>query len=236
MAKGEKDYWQQWQKLLDAAAGIQKLLPGAILIGGSAASIHVKHRFSFDADHILSDLRENYEEVLNFLEGRDDWETARIHPPKLILGNFRGVETGIRQLMRRRPLETQTVEVAKGRFVTVPTLPEMLRTKAWMIISRNATRDFIDFAALGDHLGIETAVTVLEDLDDYYLDLVRGDKASPVVQLIRQLAEPSPGDLDEIDLSRYKGIRPPFDSWDYLIGICARISVGLGNRLADGSA
>jgi hypothetical protein len=235
MAKDEKDYWKQWQKLLEAAAGIQGLLPGAVLIGGSAASIHVKHRFSFDADHILSDLRENYKNVLDFLEGRDDWETARIHPPKLILGNFRGVETGIRQLMRRRPLETEQVEVAKGIFVTLPTVPEMLRTKAWMVISRNTTRDFIDFAALANHLGVEAAVTTLEDLDDYYSDLVRGDKASPVVQLIRQLAEPSPSDLDEIDISRYKGIRPPFDSWEYIVGICTKISVELGNRLADGS-
>lgn len=235
MAEGEKGYWRQWQKLLDAAAGIQGLLPGAVLIGGSAASIHVKHRFSFDADHILSDLKENYEKVLDFLEGRDDWETARIHPPKLILGNFRGVETGIRQLMRRRPLETQQIEVAKGKFLTLPTVPEMLRTKAWMIISRNTARDFIDFAALADHLGIETAATVLEDLNDYYSDLIRGNKASPVVQLIRQLAEASPSDLDEIDLSRYKGIRPPFDSWNYIAGICARLSVALGNRLADRS-
>ncbi len=73
----DKDgYWDQWEKLLEVAAAIQGLLPGAVLIGGSAASIHVKHRFSFDAGHILSDLEKNYEKVLDFLEAWDDWETV----------------------------------------------------------------------------------------------------------------------------------------------------------------
>ncbi len=228
-----KRYWKQWEKLLDAAAELQGLLPGAVLIGGSAASIHIKHRFSFDADHVLSDLEENFEEVLDFLEGRNDWETARIRPPKMILGDFRGVETGIRQLMRHRPLETEQVDIGGGKSVTLPTMAEMLRTKAWMIISRNAARDFVDVAALANHLGATTAVRILIDLDDYYSDLIRGEKASPVVQLIRQLAQPSPGDLDEIDLTQYKGIRAPFDSWDHIVSTCERVSVALGNRLAD---
>ncbi len=207
MLQDKGDYRHQWQKLLEAAADIQGLLPGAVLVGGSAASIHLEHRFSFAADHILLNLKENYEEVLDFLEGRDDWETARIHPPKLILGNFRSVETGIRQLMRRRPLETMEIQTGTGKSITVPTVAEMLRTKAWMIVSRNATRDFMDFAALAGHLGVEQAVTVLEDLDACY--------------------------LDRIDVSRYKGIRPPFDSWEHIVAICTRISVELGNRIAD---
>ena len=202
----------------------------SVMIGGSAAAVHLKHRFSFDADHILSDLQENYEEVLDFLEGRDDWETARIHPPKLILGNFQGVETGVRQLRRNRPLETQQIHIT-GKSLTTPTLPEMIRTKGWMIVSRNATRDYIDFAALAKHMGIEDTVEVLIDFDDFYSDLIRGRQASPVVQLIRQLAEPKPGDLEQIDLSQYKGIQPPFDSWDYIVKICEEISVELGGRL-----
>lgn len=232
MKQDDDLYWSRWEKLLEAAAEIQGLVPGAVLIGGSAAAIHLKHRFSFDADHVLADLKERYEQVLDFLEGRDDWETARIHPPKLILGNFQGVETGIRQLMRRRPLETEQIVIAGKRSITVPTLAEMLRTKAWMIVSRNTTRDFIDFAALAERLGAESSVRILIDFDDYYSDLIRGERASPILQLVRQLAEPAPGDLDRIDLSRYKGIRAPFDSWDNVVGICERMSVGLGDKLA----
>ena len=230
MGKNDDIYWQQWQKLLEAAANFQELLTGSVMIGDSAAAVHLKHRYSFDADHILFDLRENYEEVLDFLEGRDDWETARIHPPKLILGNFQGVETGVRQLRRNRPLETEQIYIT-GKSLTIPTLPEMIRTKGWMIVSRNATRDFIDFTALAKHMGIEDTVEVLIDFDDFYSDLIRGSQASPIVQLIRQLAEPKPGDLEQIDLSQYKGIQPPFDSWDYIVKICEEISVELADRL-----
>ena len=230
MGKSDDIYWQRWQKLLEAAANFQELLIGSVMIGGSAAAVHLKPRYSFDADHILSDLKENYEEVLDFLEGRDDWETARIHPPKLILGNFQGVETGIRQLRRNRPLETEQIHIT-GKSLTTPTVPEMIRTKGWMIISRNATRDYIDFAALAEHMGIEDTAEVLNDFDDFYSDLIRGNQASPIVQLIRQLAEPKPGDLEQIDLSQYKGIQPPFDSWDYIVKICEEISVELGDRL-----
>jgi hypothetical protein len=230
MAESDENYWQRWQKLLEAASNFQELLKGSVMIGGSAAAVHLKHRYSFDADHVLSDLKENYENVLDFLEGRDDWETARIHPPKLILGNFQGVETGVRQLMRNRPLETEEVHIS-GKSLTIPTLSEMIRTKGWMIVSRNATRDYIDFSALTKHKGVHETSDVLQDFDDFYSDLIRGDKASPIVQLTRQLAEPKPGDLESIDLSKYKGIRPPFDSWGYVVNICEQISVELGDRL-----
>jgi len=230
MAKNDAIYWQRWQKLLEAAANFQGLLPGSVMIGGSAAAIHLKHRYSFDADHILSNLKENYAEVLDFLEGRDDWETARINPPKLILGNFQGVETGLRQLRRNCPLETEIINIG-DKSITTPTLSEMVRTKGWMIVSRNATRDYIDFAALAKHVGIENAVDILKNFNSYYSDLIRGKPASPIVQLIRQLAEPKPGDLDQIDLSQYKGIQAPFDSWIHIVKICEEISVELGDRL-----
>ena len=230
MAKSNDIYWERWQKLLEAAANIQGLLPGTVMVGGSAAAIHLKHRYSFDADHVLANLKESYEEVLDFLEGRDDWETARIYPPKLILGNFQGVETGIRQLKRSRPLETEVINIG-GKSITLPTIPEMVRTKGWMIVSRNATRDYIDFAALAKYIGMEDAIDVLKDFDSYYSDLIRGKQALPIVQLVRQLAEPKPGDLDQIDLSQYKGIQPPFDSWANIIKICEEISVALGDTL-----
>jgi len=230
MVKSEDIYWQRWQKLIEAAANFQELLTGSVMIGGSAVALHLKHRYSFDADHFLNDLKENYEEVLDFLEGRDDWETARIHPPKLILGNFQGVETGVRQLRRNRPLETEQIHI-EGKSLTIPTIPEMIRTKGWMIISRNANRDYIDFAALAKHVGIKEAAVALCDFNDFYSDLIRGNQALPVVQLIRQLAEPKPGDFDQIDLSLYKGIQPPFDSWEFIQKICEEISVELGDRV-----
>lgn len=223
-------YWEKWQHLIEAAANFQGVVPESVLIGGSAAALHLRHRFSFDADHVLMNLQEKYEEVLDFLEGRDDWETARIHPPKLILGNFQGVETGIRQLRRTRPLETESIE-RDGKTLILPTLPEMLRTKAWMVISRNATRDFIDVAALAKHIGIAESAEIVKDIDVYYHDMIRGDQASPSVQLLRQLAEPGPYDLDAVNTSRYKGIQSPFDSWKTIQEICEALATALADQL-----
>jgi hypothetical protein len=137
---------EEWERLLSAAAELQHLIPGCVLVGGSAAAIHAKHRFSMDADHVLMDLENRFDDLLEFLEKHKEWKTARINPPKLILGNFRGVETGLRQLVRSRPPETESAEVS-GKSLTIPTKAEMLRIKAWLILIRNATRDFIDFAA-----------------------------------------------------------------------------------------
>ena len=100
-----------------------------------------------------------------------------------------------------------------------------------MIVSRNATRDYIDFAALAKHISMKGAIDALKDFDSYYSDLIRGKQTSPVVQLVRQLSEPKSGDLDGIDLSHYKGIKPPFDSWDNIRRVCEEISVALGDRL-----
>jgi hypothetical protein len=71
----------------------------------------------------------------------------------------------------------------------------------------------------------------LSDFNDFYSDLIRGNQALPIIQLIRQLAEPKPGDFDQIDLSLYKGIQPPYDSWEIIQKICEEISVELGERV-----
>lgn len=230
----EKDdrYWQGWEKLLEAASNLQRLIPEAVLIGGSAVAVHVRHRFSFDADHVLMDLEPNYKKVLDFLENRDDWKTARLNPPKLILGNFQGVETGIRQLRRNLPLDTETLTI-NGKQITVPTIAEMLRTKGWMIVCRNAARDYIDFAALAESYGVAETANALTNFDTYYSDLIRKDEVSPLIQLIRQLAEPNPYDLDDIDVSQYKGVRPPLSSWKFIQNVCEKISVELGDKLAE---
>ena len=49
-------------------ARMQRLLPEAVLVGGTAAGIHAGHRASRDADHILTDLRSHFDEVLGQLD------------------------------------------------------------------------------------------------------------------------------------------------------------------------
>ena len=48
-----------WEELLSSAARLQKIVPGAVLVGGTAAAAYAHHRVSVDHDHALSDLREH---------------------------------------------------------------------------------------------------------------------------------------------------------------------------------
>jgi len=51
------DYPQeQMAKLLESAARLQRIVSGAVLVGGSAASVYAGHRLSVDHDHVISDL------------------------------------------------------------------------------------------------------------------------------------------------------------------------------------
>ncbi len=207
---------EEWERVISAAAELQNLIPGCVLVGGSATAIHAKHRLSMDADHVLKDLKDRFDDL----------------PPKLILGNFYGVETGLRQLIRSKPLETESVEFS-GKTLTIPTKHEMLRIKAWLIVTRNTTRDYIDFAAISHILEDQKVVDALKEFDLYYKDVYRGSVVSPLNQLARQLAEPKPYDLDEIHIADYKGISPPLDRWENISDICNRVSAILSGLLAD---
>ncbi len=207
---------EEWERVISAAAELQNLIPGCVLVGGSATAIHAKHRLSMDADHVLKDLKDRFDDL----------------PPKLILGNFYGVETGLRQLIRSKPLETESVEFS-GKTLTIPTKHEMLRIKAWLIVTRNTTRDYIDFAAISHILEDQKVVDALKEFDIYYKDVYRGSVVSPLNQLARQLAEPKPYDLDEIHIADYKGISPPLDRWENISDICNRVSAILSGLLAD---
>ena len=39
------------EKLLAHAATLQTSVPGAVLVGGTAAAVHVRHRYSVDHDY-----------------------------------------------------------------------------------------------------------------------------------------------------------------------------------------
>ena len=142
------------------------------------------------------------------------------------------METGLRQLIRSQPLETESVEFL-GKTLTIPTRGEMLRIKAWLIVTRNATRDYIDFAAISRILGDQKVVDALEKFDRYYQDVYRGSEVAPLNQLARQLAEPKPYDLDEIDIADYKGIAPPLDRWENISEVCTRVSALLSDFLSE---
>lgn len=196
-----------WEKLILSQVIFQSHFPESVLAGGTAAALHVHHRVSINADYLLRDLKKNFAEILKRVEHEAGWVTKRIEPPVLILGNFQGVRTGIRQLIRSQPLETTIV---KG--LRIPTMGECLRIKAFLIIRRNTTRDFIDFVALYDGLGVKKATEALESLDRLY---PQPDGATLLTQqLAIQLAEPKPWDLSQTNLLSYKSLKKPYADWN----------------------
>ncbi|HCU25000.1 MAG TPA: hypothetical protein DF383_08285 [Deltaproteobacteria bacterium] len=201
----KKNNLPEWEKLISAQSLFQSRFPESVLAGGTAAALHARHRVSTDADYVLTDLKKRFSEILKQVEREAGWRTKRLEPPVLILGDFEGVRTGIRQLIRSEPLETTRV-----RGLRIPTTEEMLRIKAYLIVRRNATRDFIDFIALFEHLGVKGSQEALASLDRLY---PQEGENSITQQLALQLSEPKPWDLSQTDLSRYKGLREPYTDW-----------------------
>ncbi len=217
----------EWEQLLSAAAHLQEIIPGATLVGGTAVAIYAQHRISHDADHVLPDLRLRFDEVLAQLESVAGWRTARVNRPVLILGSLDGIETGVRQLIREQPLETQEVTIGGVRLV-VPTEAEMLRIKAVLVLKRNATRDYLDFAALSERMGPDPVKEALAPLDQLY---PQPSGESALQQLQVQLANPMPYDLEEMDLTEYRRLHTRWHDWNRVKEVCATIAVDLFRRL-----
>jgi hypothetical protein len=217
----------EWDRILTAAAHLQELLPDAVLVGGTATAIHANHRQSTDADHVLKDLTSRFDDILAHLESVAGWKTARIRRPVQILGSLDGIETGVRQLIRDEPLDTEQMSVRNHR-ITVPTKAEMLRIKAVLILKRNATRDYIDFVALHDQLGTAGTLEAMRSFDRLY---PQPNGESPTQQLIVQLSSPMPFDLSETDLSEYKKLSSRWHDWSVIRKACIECALQLAPTL-----
>jgi hypothetical protein len=218
---------QRLQRVLESAARLQQLVPDAVLVGGSAAALHAGHRESFDHDHVLVDLDQRYAQVLDAVEASDGWATSvrASRPPMTIMGSLDGIQAGLRNLRRTRPLETVRIEVAPGANVTAPTAEEALRVKAYLVVQRNAVRDYLDVVALADHIGVDHAGEILRHIDDYYDD--RSQQAGSVrTGLALALAHPKPVDVDVIaELPRYRGLDPRWHDWSSVVASCRDLAL-----------
>ncbi len=219
----------EWELVLSSAARLQRILPDAVLVGGTASAIHAEHRFSRDADHVLTDLRQRFDEVLVQLESVAGWKTARVQRPVQILGSLDGIETGIRQLIRDEPLETEALDY-HGARITVPTRAEILRIKGVLILKRNATRDYLDFVALADHMGDEKVALALQSFDRLY---PQDNGESPLQQLQVQLANALPYDLEETELSEYKNLAPRWHDWQAVKADGSHLATVIFDRVCD---
>ncbi len=217
--------------VLRAAARLQAVVPDAVLVGGTAAAYRAQHRESHDDDHVVTNLRQRFDAVLAALEETEGWVTARVKRPVLILGRLDGVETGIRNLIRARPLEVEEVSI-DGKPLRVPTLAEITRIKAWLCLMRNATRDYLDFVALADRMGEAEAAEVVATMDAYYTDQQGMGGRRVAAQVARQLAEPLPGDLSEVDLATYRRLGRRWRDWGAVADACRAIAARVLDRLA----
>src|ERR1700684_3418217 len=210
--------------VLESASRLQQMVPDAVLVGGSAAALYAGHRDSYDHDHVLADLRDRFDVVLEALESEGDWVTNRVVPGKIILGQLGDIEAGVRQMIRTRPLETMQVILPSGRVLTVPTAEEALRIKGFLIVRQNQTRDYLDVAALADRQGLHEAAGVLARIDDYYVDQHSGGRGG-AAQLIRQAAGPRPKDSSVTgQLGAYRNLAPRWTDWDEVRSVCRQLA------------
>src|SRR5580700_5800921 len=213
-------------RVLESAARLQEVVPDAVLVGGSAAALWANHRFSYDHDHVLQDLSDRFDAVLEAIEATDGWVTNRVTPGKIILGELGDIESGVRQLIRSRPLEVTEVELPSGQKLRVPTPEETLRIKGYLIVRRNQVRDYLDVAALSDRYGIPRSGQVLARIDLYYTDQRGPDAEGVATQLARQLADPRPADARTIQqLDQYKGLDSRWTDWGNVTEVCQRVAV-----------
>lgn len=212
------------QAVLESAAHLQRIVPDAVLVGGSAAAFYARHRDSYDHDHVVTDLRERFDVVLEALESEGEWVTNRVRPGKIILGRLGDIETGIRQMIRTCPLETVRVTLPSGRPLRVPTIEETLRIKAFLIVRRNQTRDYLDVAALADRYGPPPAGETLAKIDDYYADQ-HGEGRGVAAQVVRQLADPRPGDASTTqELDAFRNLRSRWAEWHGVRQACSELA------------
>jgi hypothetical protein len=197
-----------WERLLAAERHVQALVPGTILVGGTGAALHCAHRHSLDGDHVVADLRDRFDDVLSALETAAGWQTSRVQRPVLILGSMDGMLTGIRQLRRVEPLQTE--EVAG---LQIPTLAEMARIKAWLLATRRTVRDYLDLVVLLERLGEHDARAAMRRLDAIY---PQPTGASVLGEVVERLAEAQPSDLASVDLASYRGLVAPWNGWDHV--------------------
>lgn len=97
---------------------------------------------------------------------------------------------------RRCAVETTNVQLPTGDRLQIPTGAETLRLKSYLIMCRNSSRDFAEFAELVDVMETETAAVVLAGMDRYYCGQ-HPRNSWVATQLVRRLADPRPSDHPE---------------------------------------
>lgn len=203
------------KQLIDVVkAGVKanREVPGSVALGGTVVALFTHHRESTDIDFVLSDLSNNFSEIREHLTEVHGWKERHVRQPFTIMGILDGIRIGYRQLRRSAPMDTQIIETDLGPLV-VPTLEELLRTKAFLCYDRNYTRDFVDFAELSLLFETNEAVSILSDLDKRF----KWEKQPTIMaEVIKSLLLAEPHDLDHPShgFSHLRFMEPKLHSWN----------------------
>ena len=73
--------------------------------------------------------------------------------------------------------------------------------------------DYLDTVVLFERLGDAGVVTALASFDALYH---QPGGASPLTEVAERLAAAAPADLAAVDLTTYRGLRPPWNDWQHL--------------------
>ena len=97
-------------------------------------------------------------------------------------------------------------------------------------MTRNATRDYVDFVTLADRLGNAQLTTAMHPFDQLY---PQDNGQSPLQQLTSQLANALPYDLQQTDLSIYKNLALRWHDWHTVKTACAHIATAMFDGICD---
>jgi uncharacterized membrane protein YdfJ with MMPL/SSD domain len=127
---------------------------------------------------------------------------------------------------RRSPVETTNVQLPTGDRLQIPTGAETLRLKAYLIMCRNSSRDYAEFAELVDALEPETAAVVLAGMDRYYC-CQPPRQLWLATQLVRRLADPHPSDIDDEHYSNPEAEPDLGPDWEEIRQRCLSVAVAM---------
>lgn len=91
-----------FERVVEGAVELQNKLTWLepVVVGGTAATLHARDRYSNIADCVTPFLEETFEAVSSNLQDWGGWQTSHVRRPEVILGERHGVQLGIGQLRR----------------------------------------------------------------------------------------------------------------------------------------
>lgn len=108
-----------WELVLSSAARLQRILPSAVLVGGTASAIHAEHRFSRDADHVLVDLRGRFDALYAQSNGESPLQQLQVQLANAMPYDLEETELSEYKNLSARWHEWGTVKAACARIAMV---------------------------------------------------------------------------------------------------------------------